>query len=558
MNPDTKTVRCAIYTRKSSDEGLEQDFNSLHAQREACAAYVLSQASEGWTLLADHYDDGGISGGTLERPALQQLLADIADGRIDIVVVYKVDRLTRSLLDFAKLVDSFDRAGTSFVSITQSFNTTTSMGRLTLNMLLSFAQFEREVTAERIRDKLAASKAKGMWMGGMPPLGYKPAGRTLAIVEPHAAIVRNIYQRYMELGTVRLLADALSQEGNRVPLRKAGTGRAYGGALFSRGQLYAILRNPIYVGDIPHKGKVFPGNHPPLIERGEWEAVQRHLSGQVKGTRQRGRAAQASPLAGKIFDAEGEPLLAAHTTRKGDTRYRYYISKALHYGSASTGLRMPAGEVERAAAKALAGLFADPLHLAEQVEVQLAPDDLPKLTARAAQLRDQLNWGQARFADLLERIKVHDAGLRLIVSTAAVAEAVGLAQRSAAKPSLTIPVAVRLTRTGRAIRLVQGDGALAAAGEGADPALLRLLTRAHAWWKVLAEGELTPTQLAARDGVTTPWVIRVVRLAFLSPRVVEAALVGRLRAGIDATALMRPETISLDWEEQEQKLLVAG
>jgi site-specific DNA recombinase len=336
MKPDVRPVRCAIYTRKSSDEGLEQDFNSLHAQREACAAYVASQASEGWQLLPEAYDDGGISGGTLERPALQQLLADIAAGKIDIVVVYKVDRLTRSLLDFAKLVEAFDKAGTSFVSITQSFNTTTSMGRLTLNMLLSFAQFEREVTAERIRDKLAASKAKGMWMGGMPPLGYKADGRTLALVEPHAALIRDIYARYLELGNVREVAEQFAAKGIVVPQRKAGTGRRFGGNPFTRGQLYAILKNPIYAGDIPHKDKVFAGNHPPLIERGLWDQVQRRLSSQVKGTRGK-RAPVSSPLAGKLFDAGGEPLLASHTTRpapggaeEGKQRYRYYVSKALH------------------------------------------------------------------------------------------------------------------------------------------------------------------------------------------------------------------------------------
>lgn len=552
MNP----VRCAIYTRKSSDEGLEQDFNSLHAQREACAAYVLSQASEGWTLLPDEYDDGGISGGTLERPALQQLLADIAAGKIDIVMVYKVDRLTRSLLDFAKLVEAFDKAEVSFISITQSFNTTTSMGRLTLNMLLSFAQFEREVTAERIRDKLAASKAKGMWMGGMPPLGYRPDGRTLAVVEPHAQIVREIYSRYLELGNVRLLAEAFAQEGIVVPKRKAGTGRAFGGSLFSRGQLYAILRNPIYVGDIPHKGKVSQGLHPPLIERQQWEAVQRHLSGHVKGTRQRGHAAAVSPLAGKIFDAAGEPLLAAHTTRKGDTRYRYYISKALHYGSASTGLRMPAGELEQAVVHELAEMFTDPLQLADRLELDVAPDDLGKLAARASELRHELVTGHASYVQLLERVEVHDSGLRLVVSTATASAAVGLPQRAGAGATFSLSVTVRLTRTGRAIRLVQANGALAAGTEGADPALLRLLTKAHAWWKVLSEGELTPTALAEREGVTTTWVIRVVRLAFLSPRVVEAALAGRLRARIDAHALLKAETISLDWEQQEKRLLV--
>ena len=552
-----KVVRCAIYTRKSSEEGLEQDFNSLHAQREACAAYVLSQASEGWTLLPDEYDDGGISGGTLERPALQRLLADIAAGKIDIVIVYKVDRLTRSLLDFARLVEAFDKAGTSFVSITQSFNTTTSMGRLTLNMLLSFAQFEREVTAERIRDKLAASKAKGMWMGGMPPLGYKPDGRTLAVVEPHAQIVRDIYARYLELGNVRRLADAFVDEGIRVPLRKAGTGRQFGGSWFSRGQLYAILRNPIYVGDIPHKGKVSQGLHPPLIERQQWEAVQRHLSGHVKGTRQRGRAAAASLLAGKIFDCDGEPLLAAHTTRKGNTRYRYYISKALHYGSTSEGLRMPAREVEQAAANALAELFTDPLELADRLELDFKPDDLAKLTTRTGKLRHEVLSNHAMFfAQMLERVEVHESRLTLIISISAVSAVVGLSQRAEANATFSVSIAVRLTRTGRAIRLVQNNGALAAGDDGAEPALLRLLTRAHAWWKVLSEGKLTPTALAEREGVTTTWIIRVVRLAFLSPRVVEAALGGRLHAGIDGNALLKAGTISLDWEQQEKRLLV--
>ncbi|TPG08458.1 recombinase family protein, partial [Sphingomonas oligophenolica] len=238
-------VRCAIYTRKSSEEGLEQAFNSLDAQREACAAYILSQASEGWSPLPDIYDDGGLSGGTLERPALQRLLAEVRAGHVDIIVVYKVDRLTRSLLDFSKLVEAFDAAGTSFVSVTQSFNTTTSMGRLTLNMLLSFAQFEREVTAERIRDKIAASKAKGMWMGGTPPLGYRPDGRSLAIVEDHAAVIRDIFARYLDLGNVRLLGQALARERIRVPLRTmTSSGRAFGGVAFTRGQLYAILKRP--------------------------------------------------------------------------------------------------------------------------------------------------------------------------------------------------------------------------------------------------------------------------------------------------------------------------
>jgi len=285
-----KKVRCAIYTRKSSEEGLEQDFNSLDAQREACAAYVMSQASEGWSLLPDIYDDGGLSGGTLERPALKRLVADIEAGRIDTVVVYKVDRLSRSLLDFARLVETFDAAGTSFVSVTQSFNTTNSMGRLTLNMLLSFAQFEREVTAERIRDKIAASKAKGMWMGGNTPLGYKPEGRTLVIVPDHADVVRNLFQRYLRIGNVRLLAAELIDEGIRVPIRSATTGRQMGGGFFSRGQIYKILSNPIYIGEIRHKDQTYNGQHDAIIQRDVWDQVQAKLADNTQG-RQRGASA---------------------------------------------------------------------------------------------------------------------------------------------------------------------------------------------------------------------------------------------------------------------------
>ena len=268
-----KPVRCAIYTRKSSEEGLDQTFNSLDAQREACAAYILSQASEGWTALPDIYDDGGLSGGTLERPALQRLLSEVAAGRVDIIVVYKVDRLTRSLLDFSRLVEALDKAGTSFVSVTQSFNTTTSMGRLTLNMLLSFAQFEREVTAERIRDKIAASKARGMWMGGTPPLGYAPDGRSLRIIEAHAAIVRDIFDRYLRRGNVRAVAEELAADGICSPVKTTITGRQFGGLPFSRGQLYGILKCPTYVGEVHHRDQIYPGLHNAIIGRDIWDAT---------------------------------------------------------------------------------------------------------------------------------------------------------------------------------------------------------------------------------------------------------------------------------------------
>lgn len=339
-------IRCAIYTRKSSEEGLEQDFNSLDAQYGACSAYVASQASEGWVLLRERYDDGGISGGTLERPALQRLLTDIAAGKVDIVVVYKVDRLTRSLLDFAKLVEALDKADTAFVSITQSFNTTTSMGRLTLNMLLSFAQFEREVTAERIRDKLAASKARGMWMGGTPPLGYEPNGRSLAIVEEHADLVRMIFQLYPDLGTVRAVCDELGRRGIVKPIRLSKAGKQHGGRPFGRGELYAMLSNPIYIGRIQHKGVLHQGLHPAIIDPPVWDAVQQQLKDQRTGERHIRSASHRSLLAGKLVDGDGQPLIASHAN-KGAQRYRYYVSRDLQLGDKNAnGLRIPAGELD--------------------------------------------------------------------------------------------------------------------------------------------------------------------------------------------------------------------
>jgi len=270
--------RCAVYTRKSSEEGLEQDFNSLQAQREACEAFIRSQAGEGWRLSKTHYDDGGLSGGTMERPALQQLLEDIRNGQVDVVVVYKVDRLTRSLADFAKMVELFDANGVSFVAVTQQFNTTTSMGRLTLNVLLSFAQFEREVTGERIRDKIAASKRKGIWMGGTVPLGYDVDDRRLVITQAEAEVVRQIYQRYLELGSVRLLKQELDQLGVASKVRLSRKGTESGGKNFSRGALYELLSNPVYIGEIRHKQERHPGQHEPILERATWEQVQQRLS----------------------------------------------------------------------------------------------------------------------------------------------------------------------------------------------------------------------------------------------------------------------------------------
>src|SRR5689334_15335826 len=294
-----RNIRCAIYTRKSSEEGLEQAFNSLHAQREACEAFIRSQRHEGWKLVETAFDDGGLSGGTMERPALQRLLADIRAGRVDIVVVYKVDRLTRSLADFAKMVEVFDAHGGSFVAVTQQFNTTTSMGRLTLNVLLSFAQFEREVTGERIRDKIAASKRKGMWMGGYPPLGYDVHEHQLVINQAEAATVRQLFARYLELGSVRLLKAALDRDGIRSKRRVSARGRESGGQSFSRGALYNLLSNPLYVGEIRHRGASYPGQHAPIIERELWEQAATQLRQHQTSCRLRASGSAPSLLMGQ-------------------------------------------------------------------------------------------------------------------------------------------------------------------------------------------------------------------------------------------------------------------
>src|SRR5712672_1285619 len=360
--PKPTPQRCAIYTRKSSEEGLEQEFNSLHAQREACEAFIKSQAGEGWRLIKTDYDDGGLSGATMERPALQRLLSDINQGLIDVVVVYKVDRLTRSLSDFARIIDVFDAKGASFVSVTQQFNTATSMGRLTLNVLLSFAQFERELTGERIRDKIAASKKKGMWMGGVVPLGYRVEDHALHIVEDHAGIVRSLFRRYLETGSVVRLKQQLDADGVRLPIRIDGAGRSTGGGLFSRGHVYKLLSNPIYVGRIAHKGQIYAGHHPPIVTLDLWDEVQQSLRDYIGAARTwRTRQSSDALLAGKLYD-DGGNRMSPTWARKGSKRWRYNVSQAALQGDKSKAgsvVRVPAADVETLVAEALGKLSPD-------------------------------------------------------------------------------------------------------------------------------------------------------------------------------------------------------
>ena len=340
-------MRCAIYARKSSEEGLEQDFNSLQAQREACEAYIASQKHEGWIALPTFYDDGGVSGATLQRPALQRLLADVEAGRIDTIVVYKVDRLTRTLSDFARLVEIFDRKDVSFVSVTQQFNTTTSMGRLTLNVLLSFAQFEREVTGERIRDKIAASKRKGMWMGGNPPLGYDVKDKKLIVNEAEAETVRSIFRQYRKIESVRELRDRLAAEGVTSKRRVRRDGSIVGGKPINRGALYHLLHNRLYRGEMVHKDKAYPGQHEAIVDEALWEEVQATLAANTNGERREGTR-QPSLLTGLAVDEQGEGLSASHAVKKG-RRYRYYVSRHLILEgkrAGRKGWRLPAADLE--------------------------------------------------------------------------------------------------------------------------------------------------------------------------------------------------------------------
>lgn len=545
-----KRIRCAIYTRKSSDEGLEQDFNSLDAQFEACSAYILSQASEGWNAVSTRYDDGGVSGGTLERPALKRLLNDIASGLIDTVVVYKIDRLTRSLLDFAKLVEAFDKADTSFVSITQSFNTTTSMGRLTLNMLLSFAQFEREVTAERIRDKISASKAKGMWMGGTPPLGYAADGRTLKIVDDHAELVRDIYHRYLKLGSVRLLEEQLHADGICVPARTAGTGKVTGGGKFLRGQLYTILDNPIYKGNIKHGKKTHPGLHKAIIDPDIWEQVQLRRQDNVRGHRSQYLASHQSLLAGKLFDEVGRLLIAVHAN-KGPKRYRYYVSQHLHHKTSDApGWRIPAKEVEGLISLKLQEMLRDPIGLVGQMQLAMpAPTCIARLLEHGGSVEGQMEASSLRVVPkLVTKATVSDTAISVELSVTETARLLSVELPSAEREH-PVRIDAKLTRSGVAMKLVQQNGAAPVKGAAVDT-LLKTIARGNALWQRLQSENTTVTELAKIEGMTVSYLTRVLRLAFLDPWIVEQIIAGRQPANLDARKLTLSGELPMRWNQQ--------
>jgi DNA invertase Pin-like site-specific DNA recombinase len=576
-------IRCAIYTRKSSEEGLEQEFNSLDAQREACEAYIKSQRHEGWSALPQLYDDAGYSGGTMERPALKRLLAEIAAHRIDALVVYKVDRLTRSLSDFAKIVEVFDAHGVSFVSITQAFNTTTSIGRLTLNVLLSFAQFEREVTGERIRDKIAASKKKGLWMGGQPSVGYDVKDRKLIVNEAEAATVRMIFRLYLELGSVRALKAALDDEGVVSKLRTAADGRAYGGKSFSRGALYLMLQNRIYRGEIVHKGGAYPGEHAPIVDEDLWSSVRRRL--EANGVERREKRGDGAPnlLTGILVGADGQAMTPTHAVKKG-VRYRYYVSRRLVTGtrdearnSRTSGQRIPAANLEGLVVQRLRSFFADsvavieslPRHRRDALSQKWANDSAAEIV-QALDDRREAAWNTI-FRPMIVRVQ---AGLdRIDVEVSAKRLAERLLQTSnhgshlgkgdvmpprveddsdPAESIVRLVVPAQLKRTGKEMKfIVHGDG-----GErNADPSLARLIVRAHMVARRLAENPVSTLEdVAARESIGGPYAARLIRLNYLAPDIVTAIVDGKQPVDLTANKLMADTRFPFDWRAQRAAL----
>jgi site-specific DNA recombinase len=516
-------VRCAIYTRVSTEQGLDQDFNSLDAQYEASQAYIRSQAHAGWSLVRMKYDDGGFSGGNTERPALQRLLQDVRTNNIDVIVVYKVDRLTRSLADFAKLVELFDQHNVSFVSVTQQFNTTTSMGRLTLNVLLSFAQFEREVTSERIRDKVAASKRKGLWVGGRTPIGYTVKDRKVVLVEPEAETVRTIFRLYLKLGSIGLLLAELRKRKIVTTVRITKSGRQIGGIPFTRGPLAHVLRNRFYVGQVDYKGEILAGEQPPIVDRKLFDGVQAKLN-QQRNNGNAVRTGSEALLIGKIFDERGNRMTPSHTRKRG-AKYRYYISSGLTQGQAQRAgkpQRMPAAEIEAAVAKAIQGKLKN------------------GSPSKASALIDKY----------VDRVTVHAD--RLVIALKGARES----RRSGAR--IETPW-TKTAATRRREVLLPANQAISVVRPIRSEYRTRLVTamaRGRCWLRELIEDPKASVEsIATREGCTTRKVNMIISLAFLAPDLVKAAIDGRLPHGFGLTRL---SDLPSEWPLQYRALGLAS
>jgi len=524
-----KVVRCAIYTRVSTDQGLEQDFNSLDAQYDASQAYIRSQAHAGWTLVRSKYDDGGFSGGDTDRPALQRLLGDVRSGKIDVIVVYKVDRLTRSLADFAKLVELFDQHKVSFVSVTQQFNTTTSMGRLTLNVLLSFAQFEREVTSERIRDKIAASKRKGLWVGGMAPLGYDTKDRKITVNEAEADRVRSIFRGYLKLGSLNLLMEDLRKRGIVTKVRTLKTGETVGGIPFTRGPLAHLLRNRFYIGEVIFKGETLAGEQTAILDRGLFEAVQAKLSQQVSNHKV-SRTKSEALLLGRIFDDRSHRMTPSHARRRG-IKYRYYISSALLQGrpkQAGTVNRIPAREVEALVIKAVRDRLNESTETADTLLIQ----------------------------NHVTRVEVQSDQLVIELTDAI---GVGSKRKRKTRDAIEVPWRKTLATRRREILVPESEAVqIIRPIRSENRALLvASVARGRRWLNELITDPTANTEtIAQREGCTPQKVNMTISLAFIAPDLVRAAIDGGLPHGMGVARLC---DLPAEWSRQRQKLgLSAG
>jgi len=544
-----KPLRCAVYTRKSTEDGLGQEFNSLDAQREACEAYILSQRHEGWTLVPDRYDDGGYSGGNMERPGLKALLADVEAGRVDVIVVYKVDRLTRSLADFAKIVERLDSKEASFVSVTQAFNTTTSMGRLTLNVLLSFAQFEREVTGERIRDKIAASKKKGIWMGGPVPLGYQVIERKLVAVPEEAERVRYIMRCYLEERAAPQLLERLAREGIVTKIQNRASGPHRGGIPFARGSLFYLLHNPVYRGKTVHKGQVYDGEHQSIVDEELWNAVQAKLKEKAPSRKRITNDRQPVLLRGLLIDPEGRPIVGTYTSR-GPRRYAHYETRkdlARPHHPPSTRFRR--GLLDQHIVDQLLILLNDN-HALRRVSGLIEGEQLRTLFAGAGTLAMRLQQRsevEDAIRSLIPRIQIHTDELEVSLDPSAF----GIAH--------PIPWACWLPRP---VRKPFREAKLRIDGSAKDKkpnrSLVDLLAQARDVQQlVMAAPELALHQLAKREGRCRKQLTKLLRVSFLSPRVVEMILEGAQPKTLTRKQLFEME-LPIVWQQQEELLGLVG
>jgi len=554
-----KPVRCAIYTRKSTEDGLEQDYNSLDAQYDACAAYALSQRHEGWTVMPERYDDGGFSGGNMDRPGLNALLADIKAGNVDIILLYKIDRLTRSLSDFARIVDILDKAGASFVSITQSFNTTTSMGRLTLNMLLSFAQFEREVTGERIRDKIEASKKKGIWMGGPVPLGYDVVERKLVENISEAKLVRHIMQRYLDLGSVKALIEELDRDGYRTKIQIRTSTANKGGCAFRRGTLYHLLANRIYLGEIVHRGIGYPGEHKPIISMQLWDQVQHALGMRSQGGTGRSPAKWPSLLIGMVVDGENRAMSPSHAN-KGQKRYRYYITRDDQLDGA-TAWRVSAHDLERLVCEQISQFLNDQHGIRNAFpqshnDVQMLNHVLGQSQNGANVLENGSAGEKQRLLQkLVPRIQLQEDAIEICIDPSALLRCASAELAAPIEESLVILTCgtVRVRR-GHEIRLIMPPANDTPIPTNRDEKLVSLVAEARAAAKlVLANPGKSAAKLAEENGRCRTRLAKLAALSCIAPDIVTAIIEGRQPLSLNARALLSAD-LPLDWQGQRATL----